>query len=170
MRAVLTSICAAVWPAIGAAPNGKPQSSPQYAATLGQGRTSQAFQVSDQQLGVRAWGRWGCDGSGANCKIGACNGGLNCNDAGITADTIFAELGPGSDGRIYWDLSYAQSTRNFPISIVSPDGQTETCDYASCSPNECFNDPNDSAAIRNSAAGGGYTITLCPDGSTPGTW
>ena len=66
--------------------------------------------------GIRAWGRTGCDASGANCQTGACNGGLVCNDAGITSDVILSEYGFGDFGqfggqRTAWDLSHVDACK-----------------------------------------------------------
>lgn len=91
-----------VWPAVGAAPNGQPNQSIKYGARLDP-RQASSFGVDDKALGVRAWGRTGCDGSGANCQTGACNGGLVCNDAGITSHALLSEYGYGSGNRVYWD-------------------------------------------------------------------
>ena len=64
--------------------------------------------------GIRAWGRTGCDASGANCQTGACNGGLVCTDAGITSGVILSEYGFGDFGqyggqRTAWDLSHVDA-------------------------------------------------------------
>ena len=64
--------------------------------------------------GIRAWGRTGCDGSGANCQTGACNGGLVCNDGGITSGVILSEYGYADFGqfggqRTSWDLSHVSA-------------------------------------------------------------
>jgi len=91
-----------VWPAIGAAPNGQPNQSIRFGDRLNPGQ-SISHGIDDHALGVRGWGRTGCDGSGANCQTGACNGGLVCNDAGITSHAILSEYGYGSNNRIYWD-------------------------------------------------------------------
>ena len=73
--------------------------------------------------GIRAWGRTGCDGSGANCQTGACNGGLVCNDAGITSDVILSEYGFGDFGqfggqRTSWDLSYVDACEPRVLSLL----------------------------------------------------
>ncbi|MCO5549781.1 hypothetical protein L7F22_003254 [Adiantum nelumboides] len=91
-----------VWPAIGAAPNGQPNQSIRFGARLNPGQ-SVSHGIDDHAIGVRGWGRTGCDGSGANCKTGACNGDLVCNDAGITSHAILSEYGYGANNREYWN-------------------------------------------------------------------
>ena len=91
-----------VWPAIGAAPNGQPNQSIKFGDRLNPGQ-SVSHGIDDHAIGVRGWGRTGCDNNGANCQTGACNGGLVCNDAGITSHAILSEYGYGSNNRIYWD-------------------------------------------------------------------
>lgn len=91
-----------VWPAIGAAPDGQPNNSIRFGDRLNSGQ-SVSHGIDDHALGVRAWGRTGCNGSSANCRTGACNGGLVCNDAGITSHAILSEFGYGSYDREYWN-------------------------------------------------------------------
>ena len=61
--------------------------------------------------------------SGANCQTGACNGGLVCNDAGITSHALLSEIGLGTDGREYWDresffLVWILSLSSFILPII----------------------------------------------------
>lgn len=150
-----------VWPAVGDAPNGQPNQSIKYGTVLGpQGRAS--YGVSDTAIGVRAWGRTGCDSNGANCQTGACNGGLTCTDAGITAKALFSEYGYGSNNREYWDLSFVGGTVNIPAKLQGPDGQVVECLNDNCPTNQAFHTSGDYGAIRNSAPGGTYTHTFCP--------
>jgi hypothetical protein len=88
-----------VWPAVGKASNGRPDSSVSYGTKLNPGGESN-FGVSDHEIGselenlrlvqtvrwpmicsvdhdlffllftVRSWGRTGCDANGANCATG----------------------------------------------------------------------------------------------------
>lgn len=143
------------------------------AAELGPGVTSSPYGVAEGVAGVRAWGRAYCSGSGSSlsCSIGNCNGGLNCNDAGITANTVFAEFGPSNGNtRTAWDLSYAQSTRNMPIQLSASDGQSVKCVSGYCPADQAFNTPDDYGATRNSAQNLAYTVTFCPDGGNPGNF
>ena len=91
-----------VWPAIGAAPNGQPSNSIKFGDRLNPGQ-SISHGIDDHAIGIRAWGRTGCNSNGANCQTGACNGGLVCSDAGITSHAILSEYGYGSYDREYWD-------------------------------------------------------------------
>lgn len=50
-----------VWPAVGKAPNGQPDTSVKFGTKLISGQTA-SFGVDDNQIGIRAWGRTGCDG------------------------------------------------------------------------------------------------------------
>lgn len=49
-----------VWAAVGKAPNGQPDRSVSFGRRLDP-RASASFGVDDNQLGIRAWGRTGCD-------------------------------------------------------------------------------------------------------------
>ncbi|PWN34554.1 Osmotin, thaumatin-like protein [Meira miltonrushii] len=129
-----------VWPAIGAAPNGQPNNSIRFGDRLSPG----------------------CDGSGANCQAGACNGGLVCNDAGITSHAILSEFGYGSYDREYWDLSFVGGSVNIPTELHSSDGQTVICKDNNCPTNQAFHNPNDFQAVRSSPVGGTFTHTFCP--------
>lgn len=60
---------------------------------------------------------WVLNSSGSNCQTGACNGGLVCNDAGITSHALLSEYGLGTDGRIYWN----RQSESISISILSLD-------------------------------------------------
>ncbi|KAG0139786.1 hypothetical protein CROQUDRAFT_54231 [Cronartium quercuum f. sp. fusiforme G11] len=149
-----------IWAAVGKASNGQPDSSVKFGQRLSQGETAN-FGVADSQLGIRAWGRTGCDDSGSNCQTGACNGGLVCNDAGITSHALLSEYGLGTDGRVYWDLSYVGGTINIPARLTGPDGQSVYCAAGNCPNMQAFQNTNDYGAIRNSAQGGTYTHTFC---------
>lgn len=50
-----------VWAAVGKAPNGQPDTSVAFGQQLTNGQTAD-FGVDDSQIGIRAWGRTGCDG------------------------------------------------------------------------------------------------------------
>ncbi|VDC02764.1 unnamed protein product [Peniophora sp. CBMAI 1063] len=156
-----------VWPAVGAAPYGSPDSSIAYGTTLGAGGSA-SFAVSDTAIGIRSWGRTGCDGSGANCATGACNGGLVCNDAGITSGVILGEYGYGDFGsccggqRTSWDLSIVSASLNIPTKLTSSDGQSVQCTGTPCDASQVYTYTDDYAADRNSALGQTYTHTFCP--------
>ncbi|PIL25263.1 hypothetical protein GSI_13152 [Ganoderma sinense ZZ0214-1] len=155
-----------VWPAAGKASNGQPDPSVKFGQKLDPGQSA-SFKVDDHALGIRAWGRTGCDANGANCKTGACNGGLVCTDAGITSHALLSEYGFGDFGkfggqRTAWDLSYVGGTINIDTQLSSSDGQSVTCRTSNCPANQAYNTANDYAADRNSALGGTYTHTFCP--------
>ncbi|TFK97241.1 Osmotin thaumatin-like protein [Pterulicium gracile] len=162
-----------VWPAVGKAPNGKPDTSVRFGAKLAP-KASTSFNVGDKQLGIRAWGRTGCDSNGANCKTGRCNGGLVCNDAGITSNCILSEYGFGDNGpqwggqRTFWNLSRAGLSGkpslplNIPTRLKGPDGQTVACTSGSCPASQCYLKDSDHGAVRNSPLGGTFTHTFCP--------
>lgn len=50
-----------IWAAVGKAPNGQPDPSVSFGQGLEPGEGTD-FGVADNQLGIRAWGRTGCDG------------------------------------------------------------------------------------------------------------
>ncbi|EIW82729.1 Osmotin thaumatin-like protein [Coniophora puteana RWD-64-598 SS2] len=156
-----------IWPAIGKAPNGVPDTSVAYGTTLGAG-ASASYSIADTEVGIRAWGRTGCDSTGANCATGNCNGGLVCTDGGITAGVILSEYGYGDYGsccggdRITWDLSIVDSSININTELSSSDGQSVTCTQSSCPADQAFDNAGDSAADRNSALGVTFTHTFCP--------
>ncbi|KIY71083.1 Osmotin thaumatin-like protein [Cylindrobasidium torrendii FP15055 ss-10] len=154
-----------VWPAVGKAPNGQPDTSVAFGESLAPG-ASTSFGVDDKALGIRAWGRTGCDGNGANCATGACNGGLVCNDAGITAGVLYSEFGYGDFGqwggeRTAWDLSRVDATVNLNTKLAASDGQSVYCSVSNCPPDQAYDSPEDYAADRNSDLGLTYTITFC---------
>jgi len=154
-----------VWPAVGKAPNGQPDPSVAFGTTLGAGKSA-SFNVDDHQIGIRAWGRTGCDSNGANCATGGCKGGLVCTDAGITSGVIVSEYGYGNFGqfggeRTAWDLSRVNLSINLGTSLASSDGQSVKCTTASCPDNQAYSYPTDYAADRNSALGQTYTHTFC---------
>ncbi|TFK99112.1 Osmotin thaumatin-like protein [Pterulicium gracile] len=162
-----------VWPAVGKAPNGQPDNSVRFGARL-DSRGTTSFGVNDREIGIRAWGRTGCDGNGANCATGRCNGGIVCNDSGITSNCILSEYGWGDNGpqwggqRTFWNLSRAPVNNgptlplNIPTRLTGPDGQTVACTGSSCPRDQCFIADNDFGAVRNSALGGTFTHTFCP--------
>lgn len=49
-----------IWPAVGKAPNGQPDDSVAYGTELAPGGTAD-FGVDDSEIGIRSWGRTGCD-------------------------------------------------------------------------------------------------------------
>ncbi|VDC07199.1 unnamed protein product [Peniophora sp. CBMAI 1063] len=156
-----------VWPAVGAAPNGKPNPAIAYGAKLAPGGTS-SYGVSDTAIGIRSWGRTGCDSNGANCATGHCNGGLKCTDGGITSGVILGEYGYGNFGsccggeRTSWDLSIVSASLNIPTKLASSDGQSVQCTKAPCDASQVYTYATDYAADRNSALGQTYTHTFCP--------
>ncbi|KAI4526650.1 Osmotin, thaumatin-like protein [Schizophyllum commune Tattone D] len=155
-----------VWAAVGAAPNGQPDLSIAWGQKVSPGGSASTG-VDDHALGVRAWGRTGCDGNGANCQTGACNGGLVCNDAGITAAAIYSEYGYGDQGQwggelTSWDLSYVGGHVNIPTSLSSSDGKSVSCAADGCPTDQAYQNPDDHAAVRQSALGATYTHTFCP--------
>ncbi|KAK0504456.1 Osmotin thaumatin-like protein [Armillaria luteobubalina] len=156
-----------VWPAVGKAPNGVPDTSVAFGTTLAPGQSA-SFGVDDHALGIRAWGRTGCNSSRANCATGKCNGGLVCTDAGITSDVILSEYGYANFGAQYggertsWDLSRVDASININTKLASSDGTSVTCTQSSCPADQAYNSPTDYAADRNSALGQTYTHTFCP--------
>ncbi|KAF9033989.1 Osmotin thaumatin-like protein [Hymenopellis radicata] len=154
-----------VWAAIGKAPYGQPDTSVSYGVQLGSG-ASASYGIDDYALGIRAWGRTGCDGNGANCATGGCNGGLVCNDAGITSGVILSEYGYGDFGayggqRTAWDLSRVDASINIPTTLSSSDGQSVTCSTSSCPDDQAYSYSTDYAADRNSALGQTFTHKFC---------
>ncbi|VDB96576.1 unnamed protein product [Peniophora sp. CBMAI 1063] len=156
-----------VWAAVGAAPNGVPNPSIAYGKELAPGASS-SYGVSDTALGIRAWGRTGCDANGANCATGNCNGGLVCTDGGITVGVILSEYGYGDFGanfggqRTAWDLSHVDSSINLDTQLTDGAGQTVTCTLANCPADQAYDSATDYAADRNSALGASFTHTFCP--------
>ncbi|KAI7955381.1 hypothetical protein MJO28_005781 [Puccinia striiformis f. sp. tritici] len=109
-----------VWPAVGKAPNGQPDPSVAYGARLDPGGSSQ-FGVNDREIGIRSWGRTGCDGGGGNCATGACNGGLRCTDGGITSRVLLGEYGYQQFGNVIsWDLSRVDGRINSQFLLIHP--------------------------------------------------
>ncbi|KAF8904304.1 thaumatin family-domain-containing protein [Mucidula mucida] len=154
-----------VWAAIGKASNGQVDPSLSYGVALAPG-ASKSYNIDDNALGVRAWGRTGCNSSGANCATGACNGGLVCNDAGITSHAILSEYGYADFGqwggkRTAWDLSYVDGTINIPTTLTSSDGQSVKCTPSSCPDDQAYRYDTDYAADRNSPLGATYTHKFC---------
>ncbi|KZP02744.1 Osmotin thaumatin-like protein [Athelia psychrophila] len=155
-----------VWPAVGKAPNGAPDTSVAFGQELGAG-ASTSFGVGDTEIGIRAWGRTGCDGNGANCATGGCNGGLVCNDAGITSGVIVSEYGYADFGAAYggertsWDLSIVGLSINLDTELSVSDGQSVECTNGSCPADQAYTYSTDYAADRNSALGQTYTHTFC---------
>lgn len=49
-----------IWPAVGKAPNGQPDGSVRFGQRLNPGESTD-FKVANNQLGIRAWGRTGCN-------------------------------------------------------------------------------------------------------------
>lgn len=163
-----TNLTVAVWPAVGKAPNGQPDPSVAFGTTLGAG-ASASFGVDDTALGIRAWGRTGCDSNGANCQTGNYQLlGMVCTDAGITAGVILSEYGYADFGAQYggertsWDLSHVSASINIDTSLSSSDGQTVTCTNASCPSDQAYDSSTDYAADRNSPLGQTFTHTFCP--------
>jgi hypothetical protein len=158
-----------VWAAVGQASNGFPDpNGVKFGQELGAHGGRATFQIDDNALGVCAWGRTGCDGAGANCATGKCNGGLICTDAGITSGVLLSEFGHADFGaafggvRTSWDLSRVDLAINLDTRLTSSDGQTVTCTNAFCPPEQAFNTPTDFAADRNSPPGQTFTHTFCP--------
>ncbi|KAF9019457.1 Osmotin thaumatin-like protein [Hymenopellis radicata] len=174
-----------VWAAIGKAPYGQPDTSVSYGVQLGSG-ASASYGIDDYALvryfppsvthlfltssslfiGHPRLGRTGCDGNGANCATGGCNGGLVCNDAGITSGVILSEYGYGDFGayggqRTAWDLSRVDASINIPTTLSSSDGQSVTCSTSSCPDDQAYSYSTDYAADRNSALGQTFTHKFC---------
>ncbi|KZV74207.1 Osmotin thaumatin-like protein [Peniophora sp. CONT] len=156
-----------VWPAVGHAPFGSVMTDIAWGYQLTSGNSA-SFGVDDNAIGVRSWGRTGCDANGANCATGRCNGGLTCTDAGITAGVIYGEYGwadfqPCCGGvRTSWDLSMVSASLNIPTRLTASDGQSVQCLSTPCDPNQVYTFTNDGAADRNSPLGLTYTTTYCP--------
>ncbi|KAF8305105.1 Osmotin thaumatin-like protein [Clavulina sp. PMI_390] len=156
-----------VWPAIGKAPNGVPDTSVAYGTTLAPG-ASASYSIADTEIGIRAWGRTGCNSSGSSCATGGCNGGLVCTDAGITSDVILSEYGYANFGaqyggeRISWDLSHVNAAINIGTLLTASDGAAQAhCTTASCPDDQAYSYATDYAADRNSALGTTFTHTFC---------
>jgi len=157
-----------VWAAVGSAPWGNPDPSIAFGKKIGQNGGTASYKISNQAVGIRAWGRTGCDANGANCKTGGCHGGLVCTDAGITSGVIVSEYGYANFGANYggertsWDLSHVGLTVNIPTRLVVSDGQSVVCTSASCSANQAYSSSQDYSADRNSPLGQTYTHVFCP--------
>ncbi|KAF8305104.1 Osmotin thaumatin-like protein [Clavulina sp. PMI_390] len=156
-----------IWPAIGKAPNGVPDTSVAYGTTLSAG-ASVSYSIADTETGIRAWGRTGCDSTGSNCATGGCDGGLVCTDAGITSGVILSEYGYADFGadyggeRISWDLSRVDATINIDTLVTASDGAAQAlCTAASCPDDQAYSYSTDYAADRNSALGTTFTHTFC---------
>ncbi|VDB95630.1 unnamed protein product [Peniophora sp. CBMAI 1063] len=155
-----------VWPAVGHAPYGSPNTDIAWGTKLTAG-ASASFGVADSAIGIRSWGRTGCDANGANCATGRCNGGLTCTDAGITSGVILGEYGFGDFGqyggqRTSWDLSIVSASLNIPTRLSVSDGQSVQCLGTPCDASQVYTYTDDYAADRNSALGQTYTTTFCP--------
>ncbi|KAH7099921.1 Osmotin, thaumatin-like protein, partial [Auriculariales sp. MPI-PUGE-AT-0066] len=155
-----------VWPAVGLAPSGRPDTKFSWGALAKSGQ-SVSVNVDDSFLGVRAWGRTGCDSNGSNCKTGRCNGGLTCTDAGITSGVIvseygFADFGQWGGERTSWDLSRVDLQINIDTQLVASDGQMVKCTTASCPRDQAYFASNDYGSDRNSDIGTAYTHVFCP--------
>ncbi|KAF8894968.1 hypothetical protein CPB85DRAFT_1440455 [Mucidula mucida] len=146
------------------APNGQPDTSVSTVSNWVLARRRPT--VSTTTLWASALGTYGCDGNGANCATGGCNGGLVCNDAGITSGVILSEYGYGDFGqyggqRTSWDLSRVDSSVNIPTTLTSSDGQSVTCASSSCADDQAYSYATDYAADRNSALGQTFTHKFC---------
>ncbi|KAG0151371.1 hypothetical protein CROQUDRAFT_667943 [Cronartium quercuum f. sp. fusiforme G11] len=132
---------------VGTSPNGQPDQSVFLGQLLNPGQGTN-FGVSNNQLGICAWG---CKSLNYiyNCHCGACNGGLVCNNAGITSRDLLSEYGLGHDGQVYWTFSYICSQINIPTRLTGSDGQ------------QAFQKPNDFRAIHNLAQGDTYNHHFC---------
>ncbi|EPQ60063.1 Osmotin, thaumatin-like protein [Gloeophyllum trabeum ATCC 11539] len=155
----------AVWPAVGKAPNGQPDTSVAYGTKLNPGASS-SFGVDDHQVGIRAWGRTGCHDDGTNCATGGCVGGLTCTDAGLNSGVIVSEFGYGNFGqyggeRTSWDLSHVNLAINLNTRLSSSDGQSVLCQQNNCPDDQAYSYTNDYAADRNSPLGQTFTHTFC---------
>jgi len=157
-----------IWAAVGSAPWGDPNPDIAFGQMLAHNGGTGSFKVSDTAVGIRAWGRTGCDASGDNCATGACNGGLVCTDAGITSGVIVSEYGYANFGAQYggertsWDLSHVNLNVNIPTRLVVSDGQAVECKSASCTASQAYDTSTDYAADRNSPLGQTYTHYFCP--------
>ncbi|KIY62439.1 Osmotin thaumatin-like protein [Cylindrobasidium torrendii FP15055 ss-10] len=154
-----------VWPAVGKAPEGVPDRSVAWGARVDPGKSA-SFGVDDYALGIRAWGRTGCDANGANCATGACVGGLVCTDAGLQNNAIVSEYGYGDYGqwggkRCSWNLSHVNLAINLNTKLSSSDGQSVLCRAGNCPVDQAFDVTDRYSAVRNSALGQTYTHTFC---------
>ncbi|KAG7445517.1 Osmotin thaumatin-like protein [Guyanagaster necrorhizus] len=155
-----------VWPAVGKAPYGVPDTSVSFGTTLASG-ASASFSVDDYALGIRAWGRTGCNSNGASCATGGCVGGMVCTDAGLNSGVIvseygYANFGSSGGGRTSWDLSRVNLAININTKLASSDGTSVTWTSSSCPADQAYSYSTDYAADRNSALGQTYTHTFCP--------
>ncbi|VDC01700.1 unnamed protein product [Peniophora sp. CBMAI 1063] len=160
-----------IWASVGSAPWGSPDPSIAYGKELHANGGSDSYTVSDTAVGVRAWGRTGCDSTGSNCKTGACVGGLVCTDGGINSGVVLSEYGYADFGANYggertsWDLSRVDLDINIPTRLVVSDGQEVFCKSDSdsgCPASEAYSTSTDYAADRNSPLGQTYTHYFCP--------
>ncbi|KAI0028788.1 Osmotin thaumatin-like protein [Vararia minispora EC-137] len=157
-----------IWAAIGSAPWGNPDPSIVFGQKIAHNGGKASYKVSDMAVGIRAWGRTGCDDNGDSCETGGCNGGLICTDAGITSGVIvseygYANFGPNYGGeRTSWDLSHVNLSVNIPTRVMVTDGQSVACTSLSCAADEAYSSSADYAADRNSPLGQTYTHVFCP--------
>ncbi|EFP84263.2 uncharacterized protein PGTG_10641 [Puccinia graminis f. sp. tritici CRL 75-36-700-3] len=125
-----------VWPAVGKAPNGQPDPSVAYGAKLEPGGSSQ-FGVNDGEIGIRSWGRTGCDGNGANCATGFGN-------------------------EISWDSPELMALSIVIDTSINNGGNVKTCRQSNCPSDQAFAQPNDFQAVTTSPVGSTFDITFCP--------
>jgi len=163
-----------VFPAIGKAPSGVPDTSVAFGSLLAAG-ASVSYTIDSTELGIRAWGRTGCDSSGEDCATGGCVGGMVCTDAGINSGVILSEFGYADFGTDYggertsWDLSDVDLVINIPTELVASDGQSVSCTTENCAADDVYLTSTDYSADRNSALSTDYTHTFCPSGSDTST-
>ncbi|KIY65712.1 Osmotin thaumatin-like protein [Cylindrobasidium torrendii FP15055 ss-10] len=155
-----------VWAAVGKAANGQPDRSVAWGQKINANGGSGSFGVGDKQIGIRAWGRTGCQENGTGCKTGGCVGGLTCTDAGLNSGVIVSEYGFGDFGqfggqRTAWDLSRVGLSINLDTSLASSDGKKVTCRKNNCPKDQAYDTWDDYAADRNSPLGQTYTHTFC---------
>ncbi|KAH7108524.1 Osmotin, thaumatin-like protein [Auriculariales sp. MPI-PUGE-AT-0066] len=122
-----------VWPAIFSPPNVNQQLPNIETGWEAASGSSRSFQVPDNWISGRIWGRTGCDFStplpgATQCVTGACNGGLLCDPntgTGVPPASL-AEWTLGADGIDWYDVSLVDGS-NVPMSITADGCQTADC-------------------------------------------
>ncbi|KAI5823772.1 Osmotin, thaumatin-like protein [Schizophyllum commune Tattone D] len=135
----------AVWPAVGKAPQGQVDNSVRFGAKLNPGENI-SWNIDGHQLGIRGWGRTGCDANGANCAT----------------VRLYGDNGQWGGERTYWNLSFVGGSVNIPARLSATDGQSVTCTSNSCPTDQAYHQDGDDAAVRNSPISASFTHTFCP--------
>ncbi|KAH7098331.1 Osmotin, thaumatin-like protein [Auriculariales sp. MPI-PUGE-AT-0066] len=175
-----------VWPAVYTTPSPQtsyPDVETGWEAAPGSVRK---FNVPENWISGRIWGRTGCDFStnlpgATQCQTGACNGGLLCDPntgTGVPPASL-AEWTLGGDGIDWYDVSLVDGS-NIPMSITAEGCQTADCPAdlnEGCPDAIAAKDPSGkivgckSACMANLDGNTGGDSALCCSGShnTPAT-